>query len=83
MDLMILMAQRKESYPGEYGPEALACMTEYDDSDNPDYLAEKKAEAIASGDFENVELIRISVDGKAIERILRPAIQAVPGTVVT
>lgn len=31
--------------PGEYAPEALACMDDEGQSVNPDYLASKKAEA--------------------------------------
>lgn len=82
MDIIVLMAQRKENYPGEYAPEALACMAEYDHSDNPEYLDKKKAEAVASDEFENVEFVRLAVDGKSIMRILRPTIEAVPAQIV-
>lgn len=81
MDLHVLMAQRKESYPGEYGPEALACMTEYGYSDNPEWLNNKKAEARATGEFESVEIVRLAVDEKAIMRILRPVAAPIPATV--
>lgn len=78
MDIYILMAQRKERYDGEYGPEALACMSEYEHSDNPEYLDEQKAKADESGEFENTVILRLSADSRLIMRALRPSIEAVP-----
>lgn len=81
MDLYVLFAQRKETHPGEYGPEALACMTEYEYDDNPEYLDGEKTKADEGGDFERSEIIRLSVDQKAIMRILRPAAVSIPAAV--
>lgn len=83
MELYVLMAQRKETYPGEYGPEALACMSEYEYSDNPEYLAREKKQADDSKEFERTEIVRLAVDSKLIMRILRPAAEAVPAAIVS
>ena len=73
MILHILMGQRKESYPGQYGPEALAVMDEHGQSDNPDYLAEEKAKHVHSGEFESLAVIDFKTSHEAIMAVLRPA----------
>lgn len=83
MKIFILMGQRKENYPGEYAPEALACMDEVGQDDNPDYLEGEKAKADASGDFERTEIIALQADSRAIMKILRPAEQVVDASVVS
>lgn len=82
MDVFLLIAQRKETYPGEYAPEALECMDEYGYSENPEWLDEKKAAAQATGEFERVEIMRLAVDSRAIMRILRPAAEPVVARVI-
>lgn len=80
MDLHILFAQRKQRYAGEYGPEALASMTEYEYSDNPDYLPLQQAEYEKSGEFERLQIITLKTDEEAILQRLfpesMPAVQA-------
>lgn len=46
MKLYVLFAQRKESYEGEYSPEALACMEDVGNDINPDYLLEQTQDAM-------------------------------------
>lgn len=82
MDVFLLMGQRKESYPGEYAPEALECMDEYGYSDNSEWLHDKKTAAEATGEFERVEIIRLAVDSRAIMRILRPLTEPVAAEVL-
>ena len=76
------MAQRKCTYPGEYAPEALDVITEYDDDDNPDFLQDMKAENEASGEFTSVKVVTIDVDDKAINDVLFPSQKPIIGTVV-
>lgn len=67
MDFHILIAQRKESYEGEYGLEDLGSMTEYEESDNPAYLPDTEAEMRATGEFDRMARITIELDEDAIK----------------
>ena len=73
MYLHILFGQRKESYPGEYAPEALLCWTEYDIEENPTgfdidvKFAEK--EALRNG-FVATKVIRVNVSQAGIRALL-------------
>lgn len=80
MEIIVLMAQRKCRYPGEYGPEALACMTEYEYSDNPDYLTNQRDETIGTGEFDAVELVTLTVPADEIVRRLYPMSDPVPAS---
>lgn len=82
MELLVLMAQRNEAYPGEYSPEALDCVTAIGYSDYPEYFDKKKAEAEVSGEFERVVVVRLEVDEAAIMRLLRPVSPVIPATIV-
>lgn len=82
MRLFVLMGQRKERYRGEYAPEALACMDEVGQEDNPDYLNDKKVECDFAKEFERTEIIVIDVDSKAIMQRLRPEDSVIAATVV-
>lgn len=73
MKLLILYAQRKERYQGEYAPEVLAAIDEYGQSDNPEYLNGEKAKAGASGEFESVVVVTLEVNGAKIMEMLRPS----------
>ncbi len=72
MKLYVLMAQRKERYPGEYAPEALDVIDEWADDDNPDYMARKLEEAKESRVYENVVVVTLKVNGAQIMEMLRP-----------
>lgn len=81
MDLFVLMGQRTESYPGEYAPEALAVIDEVGDEDNPDYMRDELKKAKDSGDFENTVVIKVTVSGGEVMKLLRPMTAALVGTV--
>lgn len=72
MNLCVLFGQRKERYPGQYAPEAIACIDEYGNGDNPDYMEEQREKAIGSGDFASVIVVTLRVDGEKIAEALRP-----------
>jgi hypothetical protein len=76
MILHVLMGQRKESYPGQYAPEALAIIDEYGHSDNPDYMAAERAKQTATGEFESLAVLDLDVSGPAIMAHLRPKLKA-------
>ena len=82
MKLHILFGQRKETYPGEYMPEALAVMDEYGQSDNPGYLDGEKTKALTSGEFENVVVVTVEVNGAKVMEMLRPAKQVLPAVMI-
>lgn len=83
MELLVVMAQRKERYVGEYAPEALAVMTEHDNDDNPDYLRDVLAENRASDEFAAVELVRLRVDDAALNAALFPQRKPIAAAVVS
>ena len=72
MEIIIFMAQRKCKYAGEFGPECLACMSEYEYSDNPEFIENAVTENRASEYFDAVEIVRLSVDDKAVDAALFP-----------
>jgi hypothetical protein len=69
MNLYIIFAQRKCSYPGEYAPEALHVVDEFSRDENPDWIAEKLAEAQAADEFVSADIICIRLDDKAFKAI--------------
>lgn len=72
MEILVVMAQRKCEYPGQYGPEALACMSEYEYSDNPEFLKDIKKENADTGQFDAVEIVTLKCDSDAIDQRLFP-----------
>lgn len=81
MKLFVLFAQRKESYEGEYAPEALHCIDECGDDGNPSFLRDMKAEAINSGEYSSVEVVTLTFDGNEVYSILHPAKNPIAATV--
>lgn len=82
MKLHVLFAQRKERYPGEYAPESLACMTEYEQDENPEYLPAEQAKAEASGEFRSTAVVTLEFSGKELERLLNPTTVVLPAAIV-
>ena len=72
MKLHVLFAQRKERYPGEYAPEALTCITEYGQDENPDYLACEQENAEASDEFTSTAVVTLEFSDEELERLLNP-----------
>ena len=56
MDILMIVGQEKDGYPGEHAPAALEVISEYDNDDNPDFLKVKMAEYQTSRDWENLIL---------------------------
>ena len=72
IDLLVVMAQRKERYPGEFAPEALAVITEYGNDETPDYVQDELKKARADSELEAAAIFTITVDRAAIDKVLRP-----------
>ena len=72
MEIIIVMAQRPCRYKGEYGPECLACMSEYEYDENPDYIQGELEKRRESEEFDAVEIVRLKVDDKAVDAALFP-----------
>lgn len=70
MIIKVIFGQRKESYLGEYAPEALEVMDEYRYSENPDWLNGKYSEYEASKDFSSLRIIDIHIDNETLVGIL-------------
>lgn len=82
MKLFVLYGQRKCRYPGEYAMEALACIDEHGQSDNPDYLEGEHGKYEQSGEFDRLSIVELAVSEKDIRGVLYPEQQAIPATVV-
>lgn len=82
MDFFILVGQRKQRYSGEYMPEALEVIDDIGNSDNPDFLIDKRAEYEASKEFDALSVVRIRVPDDAIKFALYPDSRAIAGTVI-
>lgn len=82
MKIHVIVGQRKCHYDGEYGLEALACMSEYEFSDSPEYLMEELAKARKSNEFDSVEIVELDVNEKQLRDILFPANKVVSAALV-
>ena len=82
MKIHVIIGQRKCKYAGEYGIESIACMSEYEFGDNPDYLMGELDKARKSDEFASVEIIDLEVSEKELTAILFPANKAVAAAVV-
>ncbi|MFY0990896.1 hypothetical protein [Halomonas sp. C05BenzN] len=67
MLLHLLIGQRHQAYPGQYGIEDLGAMTEYDAESNPEYLRDREAEMRGSSEFDRLAWISAEVDEDAVE----------------
>lgn len=81
MELQVVFAQRKQRYDGEHGLEALAVVTEYDYDQNPEYIRDTLAENEASGEFEAVKIVKLTVPEAAVRAILFPQSKAIQAAV--
>ncbi len=72
MKVSVLFAQRKERYNGEYGLEAIACMTEHDEEANPSYLPDTLEQNRQSGDFKSLAIVTLNVSEADVRKILQP-----------
>jgi hypothetical protein len=61
MSIYILFGQRICSYPGEFAPEALEVMSEFDYGASAEWLHDKLAEAEKTGEFEALRIINVGV----------------------
>jgi hypothetical protein len=82
MKIHIVMAQRRGNYPGQYGLEALAVMSEADYEENPDWIENSVAENRSTGEFESIEIVTVEVSEAAIKKVLYPNREAIRATVV-
>ncbi len=72
MNVFVLFGQRKCTYPGEYGLEALACMDEYGHSENPDYLEDERSKYEENQEFDRLSILKLSVSEQDVRSALYP-----------
>ena len=71
MIIKILFGQMKESYAEQYAPEALCCVDEYTDEDNPEFF-EKECEKVIKlygRDYVSSKIIEIEVNQDKIREL--------------
>jgi hypothetical protein len=67
--LLIVFAQRKESYPGEYAPEAHAVITEHDHEESPEYIEGQLAYVRAIQGVVAATIFDVDLGSQAIAQI--------------
>lgn len=73
MQFYVLIAQRKESYPGEYALEDLGSATEHDADNNGEYMPDTEEKAHDSGDFDRLAWITVEMEEDALlAKITKP-----------
>lgn len=82
MKLFVLFGQRKCAYPGQYAMEALACIDENGESENPDYLEGEHAKYEQSGEFDRLSIVPLTVREQDVRRVLYPEQQEIVAAVV-
>ena len=83
MKILVLMGQRKCTYKGEYAPEALACISEFGDSEVPEYMEDEYQKAVNSREFDSVKVIPLEVDDQAITNALFPVVNTIKASVAS
>jgi len=81
MRIFVLFGQRECDYPGQYAPEALECIDENGNSDNPDFLVDQKAKYENSGEFDSLAVVQLSLPGEAVDNALYPDLSPVKASV--
>jgi len=69
LKLLVIFAQREERYEGQYAPEVVAAVTEFENYDNPEYMEEQLKEAKKNPDFVAATLINIELGDEAADEI--------------
>lgn len=85
VNLHVYFIQRKESYPGQYAPEAMAIADEYTMDENPEYLEEQilgVKNSVGMGAIAGDAVVVIKVDQDTIRRRCFPSEGAIKGEVV-
>jgi len=84
MILKVIFVQRKCNWPGEYAPEAMECMTEYDYEQNPEWLDSKLREykTDENNEFTAAKIVNIKVNQDQISAILNPVNKPIEGTII-
>ena len=74
MILKVLFVQRKESYPGQYAPEAVAITDEFSEEENPRCFDEECIAALTNlaDEICGHAVVEIEVDQDAIRRACEP-----------
>jgi hypothetical protein len=62
--------------------EALACIDENGQSDNPDYLEGEHTKYGQSREFDRLSIVELSISEKEVQRVLYPEQQAIPASLV-
>ena len=76
MKLIVVFAQRAESYPGQYAPEVYAAATEFENDDNPDYIQYQLEAAEKNEEFVAARILEIDLGRGSEDEIKRLLVEA-------
>jgi hypothetical protein len=82
MIIYILFAQRREAYPGQYAPEALATMNEFDYEENGQWLHTKLEECEKSDEYVALKILGVDVGSQDKLRELLVGAPTIEGTII-
>jgi len=84
MKIKVLFGLRKESYAGQYAPEALVVVDEFTDEENPDYFDEAARKSRSKYDeWMSFAVVEIGIDQEEVRRRCLNLQPTIPGTIVT
>ena len=70
MKIIMVWAQRICTYPGQYAPELINAIDGYGDDDNPGAIAVSFRDAVASGEFSSVVIVKASIPDATLNKLL-------------
>lgn len=70
MKIIMVWGQRKVRYPGEYTPELIEAISEYEDENNRFAISNAFANASKNTDFVSVQIIEANINDDMLNEIL-------------
>jgi hypothetical protein len=86
MKILVLFVQRKEMYEGQCAPEALVCVDEYTNEENPKWFkeaCESELKALDENDIAGHAVVEIEVPQDVIRNACLPSRLAIDGKIVS
>jgi hypothetical protein len=82
MEITVLFIQRKESYDGEYAPEALIVADEYTMDVNPEFFDEEVKRVLEGSDISGHTIVSFEVDQDLIRSLCLNQVNKIQATII-
>ena len=70
MEIIMVWGQRTCNHPGQYAPELINAIDGYGDNDNPGAIGVSFRDAVASGEFSSVVIVKASIPDATLNKLL-------------